>query len=121
MIQYASFSVGRNRSTSPARSTKQRMNEAGELLATIPKHEHAAARAAGEAYCVRFVGPSAEPTLFRGTERVDSRWGSATSAEIRAARAKVRRVAEAGSRPYVDALAKIARYKAIAAAAWENG
>jgi len=120
MIQYASFSVGRNRSTSPARSTKQRMNEAGDLLDTIPKHEHAAARAAGEAYCVRFVGPSAEPTLFRGTERVDSRWGSASSAEIRAAREKVARVRDAGSKPFTTAMAKIAAAKKLADDAW-NG
>ncbi len=95
-ICYASFSVGKHRSTTLARGNRDRYAKAADLLDTIPKHEHAAARAAGEAYNVRFVGPGAEPTLFRGTEPVTSRWAGISAAEVRAAREKVAAARDAG-------------------------
>ncbi len=45
---------------------------------------------------------------------------AAVGVEMRRAREKVARVRDAGSRPYSDAMAKVARYKALANDAW-NG
>jgi hypothetical protein len=117
-IQYASFSVGKHHNTSIRRSTRERMDEAGKLLDTVSKHEHAAARSAGEAYNVRFIGTDATATLFRGTERVDSRYAGIPSAEIRAARAKVAAIRDAASRPMVDARARVAKALRLADEVW---
>lgn len=93
------------------KSVAQRMDEAATLLAAAPN--------GGKGYCVRF-SRNGEAALYRGTTPANAGYAGCTIDEIEAARAKVRRVAEEGSRPYVDAMEKIRRAKAIAADAWNS-
>lgn len=118
-VLYASMSVGKTRSRSPARSHRELMDQATTLLNGFSLEEIREAKESGAAISVRFVGPERTPTVFRGEHPEGSRWAGFSPAEVLRAKAKVRAVAIAASKPRQDALARIAAAKRLANEAFE--
>jgi hypothetical protein len=111
-MEYANRYESRGR-----KAVATRIDEAIALLNQYTNEEHQQARAKGAPLNVRHIDGQA--TLFRGDHPDGSQWAGFSPKAVTAARAKVRAVADAASRPLVDARAKIARVKAAARAELE--